>query len=325
MKIDFKLKPTFLIIFVMVFSVKVQAQATVSNYQLFCPQNEFPSKIINQVYILNKEIKCHRVENYLNVIKAINKFNPAKVPSITFSIELNNDDASNISENIKIPYQLTSYDSDGEFQLSQSLSNNYLAHEYGHSIFNKLVGTVFNPLKNSLLQLEKLNQLQYTIFDSIIKNKVELAERLENELIIKEEIVYTDDEILDPIFHILPLSELYSDLVAVLYANDLQAFSKTYIGKNPSQNNIEEASLRDFSENHTLETWDNESRHAYYAPTRTVLGKKIKFPLSDSSKKILLKKFADIMILEVMEKWQREILSPYQNNKDLIQKINLYL
>ena len=325
MKLTLNLKSYFIIILFMMLIDMQQAQAFVSTYKIHCPQNELPNKIINQVYIFDKDIKCNTISNYLSVIKRINNFTPVKITPLTFSIEFNNDDASNISEHVKIPFQLMSYDKDGDFRLSQSLSNNYLAHEYGHSIFNKLIGSVFSPLKISLIQLENLNQFQYKIYDLKMNNDTQLTERLENDLQRREEVVYTDDLVLDPIFHILPLSELYSDLVAVLYANDLQAFSKTYIGKNPSQSNIDEASFRDFSATHNLETWNNESRHAYYAPTRSILGQKINFPLSDSSKAILLKKFADIIILEVMEKWQRDTLSPYQNNQDLIQKINLYL
>ena len=297
--------------------------AQVSNFKHICGEN-LNSKKISEIYVLDKSIPCEKLKQDLRNSEEILNLSPIAIPKITISLSLEGEDASNKAEHLEIPVYIYSYDKSGRFELSNSVRKNYLAHEIGHSIFNEIIRSEINGLTDSLLGLEKLNQLRYQINQSEMGLNQSQQESLRLELEQKEESFFTTDKYLDPIFKILPLSELFSDLIAVLYAEDYGAFAKTYLGEHPTENQWERASYRDFSFEHNLETWDNSSRHEYYAPTRSYLGSKIEFPMPIESKRKLIDDLGRMMGKFLAKDQDLENLSPKENNILIIKRIKKY-
>lgn len=182
-----------------------------------------------------------------------------------------------------------------------------LAHELGHSIFIEYLALNFKELNNSVDDIKSYNQLGNKVRELFSQNKLEKVRALNLIFEEKEVEVFRAKTVLSPIMLILFMSELFSDLVSVLYAEDLQAFSKAAAGQNPTKEQIADNLVRDFSQNISTANWNNNESHDLYSPVRCSLGEKLKFPMSANEKRIILS-----LVLRVMTK---ELILTYQSNE----------
>ena len=309
------------LIFLIAILITIPSFARVKKVQTKCP-NFKKSIHIKEIYLLEDNINCDTISIYNQTIDDLSKLSSIKIPLITFSLSKSGDDAMNRVEHIEIPDELMSFDQNGEYILSNNLKLNYLAHEYGHSIFNKFIEQEFKELRPALEGIQYFNELYFDRDDAEIAHNQQKVDELSLQIDNEELDFYTNDEILSPLKHILTYSELFSDLVSVLYSNDLQGFAKTFYRDGSNQSFIERASFRDFSASHDLETWTNSDRYSFFAPTKSFIGTFLNFPMSIEDKKRFLKNMSKIICEQIRETWQKEELSPKHLNQRLINRIN---
>ncbi len=266
-------------------------------------------------------IDCNQIQIILNTTREIAKLSPIDFGPVDYEIIEMGWDASNLINYIYLPQNFERYNSEGSYFLNQPLANNYLAHEYGHSIFNEMIRQHHSDLNESFTIIQKNNSkiIQKNIL--LAQGKLEEATSLADDIANKEIEIFTSAKIMTPIFKVVAMSELFSDLVAVLYAEDLQAFSKAASGQFADPQEKESNKLRDFSLNHPLEHWDNDEKHDLYAPTRSFIGKRLRFPMSLDRKKKILKKLLDIMKDQLSYESQTENRTPQELNQVLINKL----
>jgi len=309
------------LIFIIAIFITIPSFAKVKKVQIKCP-NFKKSIHIKEIYLLEDNINCETISIYNRTIDELSNLSSIKIPLITFSLSKSGDDAMNRVEHIEIPDELMSFDQNGEYILSNNLKLNYLAHEYGHSIFNKFIEKEFKELRPALEGIQHFNELYFERYDAEIAHHQQRVNELNLQIDNEELDFYTNDEILSPLKHILTYSELFSDLVAVLYSNDLKGFAKTFYRDGSNQSFIERASFRDFSATHDLDTWTNTDRHSFFAPTKSFIGTFLKFPMTIEKKRSLLTHIGKIITEQIIETWNQNELSSKQLNIMLIEKIN---
>ena len=161
------------------------------------------------------------------------------------------------------------------------------AHEFGHIIFDKLMTKSFLEIKPFYNYMSAYNKLLieqqnpfYEDFSSIWN------------------LWSSEAELVRGIYK--PYSELFADLVAVLYKDDKEIMSKTYNMPGIDEPNRKLLKLYDFKskENDTHE-YNGDDIHFVFSKTKLVIGKMFEFPMSNIQKKNLLHKVHKAIIIEM--------------------------
>jgi len=239
-----------------------------------------------------------------------------------------------------------SYDESGFISISNRLINKrYIysldktktvwAHEYGHLIFQEIIANKFMPISEQKLAYEKAFNIALEI--PILEDKIKFSKDENEVLKLQQEIKKISDESeklyrkieenesfkkLDLLFH--PYAELYADLIAVLYKENPRAEYEVSIYPGSSEEEIEIASVRNFTVEHQLAGWKFSEKHGLLAPTKSFLYLKL-WPLKYeiSEKRNLLQIVFHSILSELENRWGTalEFLTPEEINFRLITKI----
>lgn len=284
------------------FSFSSVAFASYLDYSSFCTDSQVRSPL-RYIFLDTEEgdkFDCKKIEKYLEAIYVLNKMSPVGLKDISLNITEKYWDASNLVNLISFPQDFERSNDRGEYVLNQQLSENYLAHEFGHSIFNEYLARYFPEFKLGIDQIKENNLISEKVKINFIKGDDDEAGRLFTMLEEREIETFTSDKVMLPIFHVVPMAELFSDLVSVLYAENLKAFSSAASGQHAGHVQAQENLARDFSHEMYSIGWEDSEAHNLYGPTRSYIGQNLKIPKDIKNKKILLEKILKVMATELV-------------------------
>jgi hypothetical protein len=196
-----------------------------------------------------------------------------------------------------------------------------LAHEYGHVVFYEYVTPrlATHPLTIKMTKLAEAagEELINAKKNNPLADNEKVAHAKKNENLRR--VVLKNSELPNFLNSDAARSyhELFADFIAILHSNDLNAISN-YL--KVSRGKFVES--RSFTSNFEANNWTNmvdsnkelNSAHAFFAPTRSFLGKKLldKWPLNNSEKQKIIKQIADVIIDELSYiNSKRVFIGPY--------------
>lgn len=251
------------------------------------------------------------------------------------------------SNRLVVPFQFLKKSPKGKSLVKHpKYTHAVIAHELGHLFFNRLMdlepsawyGGDFQNFRQKTMEIRKQRnqdaKARYDVLDA------ELAKIKENNLVRAREVESEmraiskrmGDQGLIGMLSGRPLdvpySELFADLVSVLYIGDLAADRDSSFFSGDDKQSHDAAELRDFSRHFEIQGWSKGEEHSTLAPTRSYLGAILKsLPRSHSAKSRFLKNVAKCIALELRDRFEHELfdLTPEEVNRRLVDRMQAIL
>lgn len=297
------------LIYLLLITHSLVTHAHYSKYSEFCQDNKDYTALSDSIYLdfeQGEDFECRTIKLQLEAISQISTLSPIKFPPISLNITEESWDASNLINLMNFPEKFIHSNTTDEYVLNSQLTKNYIAHEYGHSIFVEYIARDFPELLYSINRIKNHNMLGNKIKFLKTHNGHIEAQKLEFIYERQDIEIFTDSKVMNPIKHIVAMSELFSDLVSVLYAQDLQAFSKAAAGQFPTHDQINEYKPRDFSQYFEVEKWSDSEAHNLYAPIRSYIGSQLTFPMSHKNRRHIIRRMLEIMSKELVQTYGKQ-------------------
>jgi hypothetical protein len=293
--------------------------------------------------------RCELVRKYSLAIEEVVSFSVSPAP-IIISLELEQAGAS-FSDSVdllSIANNLQSINSETKEKHTRSEEGNIttFVHEYGHTVFSHLLKKdlphylhISKSLVESTTSLIELNF--YVDRRAYLEQRIEYLEA--NELSYTEEYIALQDELSEVGFAIFtsfsmnnshsnainnevdrinklisPYTELFADLVTVLYRDNPKAMYEAVIY--PDMNKEDEflSNGRDFTIDRDINQWNSKVGHIALSPVRSILYKEfIKPGMSQEDKRELLMKLYKACKVEIDNRWNEGLGDTVEMNLEL--------
>ncbi len=194
----------------------------------------------------------------------------------------------------------------------QSQNEKIWAHEIGHSFFSTWLANDFEAIQGFRDYMKASGEIQTRKQDPNFDTTKELAPKWKSDFARARDIQ-------------VPYSELFADLIAVLYANDVMAMAQAMLA--PAMPDAESAktSYYAFTGKYALSAWDQSEVHYFFAPTRAYIGEHLlKFPMDTKQKTLVVQKVYQACLGEIQKYWKssKALPSSAAANESLIQTLS---
>jgi hypothetical protein len=295
----------------------------------------------NLIYPTGDLPTCDTLNIFNNTLIRINKFSPqTEVQSLLIFHKAKNASSRLNGTVIKIPHTLLSVDSSRGLVKERSTDEMlvWFAHEYGHSIFTKMLAEDF-PAFSKLRSMDKmigkkealLNKyeqsiqkltLEYELYKNdgrsdrmeITLNKLRVVGtkwNTLNEEIISDAKAFNKSESIIRLGTIIkPYSEYFADVVAALTFKSPTAFADSMRMDGSSEEYSRNVKNRDFTNFEDAETWSDSTSHGMLTPARYHFWKYM-WPNNFENETL------QNTLIQVYKGIRTEILKRYKENKPL--------
>jgi len=296
---------------------------------------------------------CDLIDAYGLRLNALAKFNKIQ-PLIHLNISKEGMGASfSNSGFIYISNKLYALKDDSKTKVYRNREANITTfiHEYGHAVLHSLLldnYEFYSRYRDAQLDLEKVNsklnevvELSKELREITVKNGYTLEEVNEAKLKLSPlmgqyfSLGFQIDQLTSqlkshPIYkkieqRIHPIHEFYADVITSLVNSDPETMYNAIIYNGMNSKKRESYKYRSFLNDSKLEEWDNNQKHALFAPSRSYLGKVISFStLTINEKRIILNALNKAVISYIDQTWEIEDLSSKEMNSIMIESIKAF-
>lgn len=165
------------------------------------------------------------------------------------------------------------------------------AHEFGHKVFNEKLINRFPAISDFHRYMVAHDEYSIQNLDPTSDNYQQVKSLWTQDAALARDIQK-------------PYTELFADLVAVLYADDGSAMKKTMTLKGMPDNEKRKTRLYDFLANISLDEYTGNDVHLVFGPARSYIGSQLlNFPMSLQEKQNVLNLVASSMLEEMNQLW----------------------
>ncbi len=165
------------------------------------------------------------------------------------------------------------------------------AHEFGHIVFNEIIINQFPAISDFHRYMVAHDEISIQSLNPTSDNFQQVKFLWTQEAGLARDILK-------------PYTELFADLVAVLYANDGSAMKRAMTLNGMSEIEKYNARLYDFYAKIALDDYTGNDVHLVFGPARSYIGSHLlKFPMSLQQKQNVLSIVASSMLEEMNQLW----------------------
>lgn len=266
-----------------VLAILLPANGFCSFESLECPKTE-----LIKVYV-NPEIAspCKEVSEISSVFTSIRKFSGS-----TSLVALFLDRPSYMAQASISGLMLLSQRQKGWGEV-RSLEKSKLIweHEFGHIVFNEILIDKFPAILDFNRYMKAHDNFSIQNLDPTSDNYQHVKALWSEDAELARDIQK-------------PYTELFADLVAVLFANDASAMRRAMTLEGMPKREKLKARLYDFNSDISLEDYTGDDEHLVFGPVRSHIGRQfLKFPMANKDKQTVLNIVATSMIEEMNQLW----------------------